>query len=143
MITLTTPKTTVLLTVAALLIAGCGGSGGSGETTSSASSAPAMSGAPQMSDQQAPPERVIVDVTIKSGDVTPTNEQLQAKVGDSIIVRIDSDAADQLDVHSDPAHTFSVAAKPAQSFQFTVAVPGKVDVELHQLNRTIATITVQ
>jgi sporulation-control protein spo0M len=102
-----------------------------------------MTGAPQMSDQQAPPERVIVDVTIKAGQVTPTNEQLQAKVGDPIVVRVDSDAADQLHVHSNPEHTFDVEPKSGQSFQFTVAVPGKVDVELHQLNRTIATITVQ
>lgn len=102
-----------------------------------------MTGAPQMSDQQAPPERVIVDVTIKGGQVTPTNEQLQAKVGDPIVVRVDSDAADQLHVHSNPEHTFDIEPKSGQSFQFTVTVPGKVDVELHQLNRTIATIAVQ
>jgi hypothetical protein len=30
-----------------------------------------------------------------------------------------------------------------QTFQFTVGVPGKVDVELHKLNKTIATIQVQ
>jgi hypothetical protein len=30
-----------------------------------------------------------------------------------------------------------------QIFQFTVDVPGKVDVELPNLNKTIATITVQ
>jgi hypothetical protein len=29
-----------------------------------------------------------------------------------------------------------------QSFQFTVDVPGKVDVELHKLSKTIATIAV-
>ena len=46
-------------------------------------------------------------------------------------------------MHSTPEHSFNVEAKPMQSFQFTVDVPGKVDVELHQLNKTIATITVQ
>lgn len=141
MITLTTSKTLVALTATALLIAGCGGSNGSGDVSSSA--APAMTGAPQFSDQQAPPERVIIDVTIKGGEVTPTNEPLQAKVGDPIIVRVTSDAADELHVHSNPEHTFKVEPKSGQSFQFTVAVPGKVDVELHQLNRTIASITVQ
>jgi hypothetical protein len=141
--TLTLPKTLVALTATTLLLAGCGGSNGSGDETSTSAAAPAMTGAPQMSDQQAPPERVIVDVSIKGGQVTPTNAQLQAKVGDPIVVRIDSDAADQLHVHSNPEHTFDVEPKSGQSFQFTVAVPGKVDVELHQLNRTIATITVQ
>jgi hypothetical protein len=46
-------------------------------------------------------------------------------------------------VHSTPEHTFNVEAKPAQSFQFTVDVPGKVDIELHQRKRTIATVQVQ
>lgn len=141
--TLTLPKTLVALTATTLLLAGCGGSNGSGDAAGSSSAAPAMTGAPQMTDQQAPPERVIVDVTIKGGQVTPTNEQLQAKVGDPIVVKVDSDAADQLHVHSNPEHTFDIEPKSGQSFQFTVAVPGKVDVELHQLNRTIATITVQ
>lgn len=89
------------------------------------------------------PEQLVVDVTIKGGKVTPTNEQLQAKVGDPIVLRVESDAADQLHVHSNPEHTFAVEPKPGQSFQFTVTVPGKVDVELHELNRTIASIAVQ
>lgn len=143
MITLTTSKTFTCLTAAALLLAGCGGSGGSGDATSNSPAAPAVSGMPQMSDQQAPPERVVVDATIKGGQVTPTNEQLHAKVGDPIVIRIDSDAADVLHVHSNPEHSFNVEPRSGQSFQFTVAVPGTVDVELHQLNRTIATITVQ
>jgi hypothetical protein len=90
-----------------------------------------------------PASRLVIDVTIQSGNVTPTNEQLQAAVNEQIIIRVNSDAADQLHVHSTPEHTFNVEAKPAQSFQFTVDVPGKVDIELHQRKRTIATVQVQ
>ena len=78
-----------------------------------------------------------------SGNVTPTNEALQASVNQQIIIRVNSDVADELHVHSNPEHTFKLEAKPGQSFQFTVGVPGKVDIELHQLKKTIATITVQ
>ena len=46
-------------------------------------------------------------------------------------------------MHSTPEHHFNVGAKQMQSFQFTVDVPGKVDVELHKLHKTIATIQVQ
>jgi len=143
----TTQTTLAALTVAtALLLAGCGGSTDSGATASSSAAAGGSASStsiPQLSDQQAPPEQLVVDVTIKGGKVTPTNEQLQAKVGDPIVLRVDSDAADQLHVHSNPEHTFTVEPKPGQSFQFTVTVPGKVDVELHELNRTIASIAVQ
>lgn len=132
-----------LAAAAAMLLAGCGGSAESGAGSGSSPASAGSTAAPQMSDQQTPPEQVVVDVTIKDGKVTPTNEQLQAKVGDPIVVRVDSDAADQLHVHSNPEHTFAVEPKSGQSFQFTVTVPGKVDVELHELNRTIASIAVQ
>ena len=144
---MTTQTTLAALTAAtALLLAGCGDSTDSGATSSSSPAAGGSASStsiPQLSDQQAPPEQLVVDVTIKGGKVTPTNEQLQAKVGNPIVLRVDSDAADQLHVHSNPEHTFTVEPKPGQSFQFTVTVPGKVDVELHELNRTIASIAVQ
>ena len=96
-----------------------------------------------MSNEQAPPTQLVIDVIIKGGDVTPTNEQLKAGVKEPIVVHVDSDAADVLHVHSTPEHSFNVEAKQMQSFQFTVDVPGKVDVELHKLHKTIATIQVQ
>ena len=96
-----------------------------------------------MSNEQAPPNRLIIDVNIKGGQVTPTNAQYQAAVKEQIVLKVNSDADDELHVHSTPEHTFKVEAKPNQSFQFTVDVPGKVDVELHHLNKTIGTITVQ
>ena len=136
----------IALAAAALLVAGCGG--GSNESASTASEsaaagAPSSTAAPQLTDQQTAPERLVVDIAIKGGAVTPTNEQLQAAVGVPIVLRVDSDAADELHVHSNPEHTFAVEPKSGQSFQFTAEVPGRVDVELHELNRTIATITVQ
>jgi sporulation-control protein spo0M len=135
--------TLTALTAATLLAAGCGGSTGSDITTSSPAGASASTDAPQMSDQQAPPDRLVIDATIKGGQVTPTDAQLQAKVSETIVVRVNSDTTDQLLVHSNPAHTFTVEAKPAQTFQFSITAPGKVDIQLHQLNKTIATVTVQ
>jgi hypothetical protein len=68
---------------------------------------------------------------------------LKAGVKEQIVVHVNSDAADELHVHSTPEHKFNVEAKPNQTFQFGVDVPGNVDVELHHLNKTIATIQVQ
>ncbi len=142
-------RTLLTLAAAALITAGCGGSTGADHPAaptsgaSGAPSTPASTGAPELTDQQSPPTQLVIDVTIKAGVVTPTNEPLQGAIGEPIVVRVNSDAADQLHVHSNPEHTFNVEPKPAQSFQFTVDVPGKVDVELHHLNKTVATITVQ
>ena len=84
-----------------------------------------------------------VDVTIAKGQVTPVNASLQAKVHQQITLRVTSDATDELHVHSTPDHKFQVAAAPNQTFQFSVDVPGNVEVELHLLDRTVATIQVQ
>ena len=141
---MTTSRTLLILTAAALITAGCGGSTGTDNASSSASSSPPSTVGPSdMSNDQAPPARLAIDVDIKGGNVTPTNQQLQAGLKEQIIIRVNSDAADELHVHSTPEHKFNVEAKPMQIFQFTVEVPGKVDVELHKLNKTIATIQVQ
>jgi hypothetical protein len=135
----------LIVTAAALITAGCGGSNSSDNATGSAapSNQPSTVSPSDMSNEQAPPARLTIDVDIKGGNVTPANQQLQAGVKEQIIIRVNSDAADELHVHSTPEHKFNVEAKPMQVFQFTVDVPGKVDVELHKLNKTIATITVQ
>jgi hypothetical protein len=133
-----------VLAAGALLLAGCGGGGGSGTAQSSSASPSASTVNPSdMPNNQAPPDRLVIDVTIKGGEVNPTNAQLQAKPKEQIVVKVASDVADELHVHSTPDHTFKVEAKPAQQFQFSVDVPGKVDIELHQLNKTIATVQVQ
>lgn len=86
---------------------------------------------------------LVVNVTIANGQVMPSNATLQAKVSEPITLRVTSDAADELHVHSVPDHKFPVAAAANQIFQFSVDVPGTVDVELHHLDRTIATIQVR
>jgi major membrane immunogen (membrane-anchored lipoprotein) len=132
-------KTFTVAGAVALALAGCG----SNDKSPSNSSSATASATPQFSNQQAPPARVYIDVTIAGGTVTPINQQVQAKPGQPIIVRVNSDAADQLHVHSNPEHTFDVKPEKDQQFQFAVDVPGKVDVELHHLDKTVATITVQ
>ena len=134
---------TAVSLAAVLLVAGCGSEQGQGQGDSQATPSATTVNPSDMQDQQAPPDRLVVDVTIQDGSVTPANAQLEASVNEPIIFRVDSDAADELHVHSNPEHSYKIEAKPGQSFQFTVAVPGKVDVELHELNKTVATITVQ
>jgi hypothetical protein len=90
-----------------------------------------------------PANGLVLDITIAHGQVTPPNATLQAKVGQPIIVHVTSDAEDELHVHSTPDKEFAVAAAPNQRFQFTIDMPGNVDVELHHLDKTVATLQVQ
>lgn len=129
------------MAAAVLAIAGCGGGSDNGAQSSSA--APSTVSPSDMENEQAPPDRLDIDVTVKGGEVNPTNAQLEAKVKEPIVIRVNSDAADELHVHSTPDHTFKIDPGKAMQFQFTVDVPGNVDIELHQLNKTIATVQVQ
>ncbi|BBY18876.1 hypothetical protein [Mycolicibacterium litorale] len=131
----------LIVTAAALVAAACGGSQDSGQASPSPSASTVSPS--QMTDQQRPTDRLTIDVSIEGGNVTPTNARLEGKVGQPIVLRVNSDAADELHVHSVPDHTFTVEPKPGQQFQFTVDVPGNVEIELHDLHRVIASVQVQ
>ena len=131
------------LAAGALLIAGCGGGGSGGAQSSSGQPSASTVSPSDMQNEQKAPDRLLIDVTIKGGEINPTNAQLEAKTNQPIVVKVDSDVADELHVHSTPDHTFKIEAKPGQQFQFSVDVPGKVDIELHHLEKTIATVQVQ
>lgn len=146
--TVTALSRILVLAATTTLLAACGGGGdgadGGGSTAAASSSPSVTTVAPSdMTDQQQAPDRLTIEVKIQGGEVTPTNAALQAKVGQPIVIRVDSDAADELHVHSVPEHSFPVEAKPGQQLQFTVDVPGNVDIELHDAGKVVATIQVQ
>jgi hypothetical protein len=91
----------------------------------------------------AEPAGPALDITIAGGTVTPTNARLDAAVGQPITLNVTSDAADELHVHAVPEATFDIEPRAGQAFEFTVDVPGRVEVELHELHRTVVTIQVR
>lgn len=84
-----------------------------------------------------------IPVTIMGGVVTPDNGEYEAKVGEPITINVDSDVVDALHVHSVPEHEFEIKPGTGQNFTFTVTVPGQVVIELHTLEKTVATLTVR
>lgn len=116
-------------------------------TTESGDQAPASTAASVSSEvsatSPAAPAGPTLDITIAGGTVTPTNAELDAAVGQPITLNVTSDAADELHVHAVPEASFEVEPTAGQSFEFTVEVPGRVEVELHELHRTVVTIQVR
>lgn len=99
--------------------------------------------APQSSGPAQPAAGLEISVQIHNGTVTPLNAQYDATVGEQITLRVDSDVADELHVHSVPEHEFEVLPKAGQVFSFSVAVPGQVAIELHHSGKTVATLIVR
>lgn len=133
--------------VAAAMCAGIVGCGAPSTSSTSTTDVTPVTQSRQVPSPSSAPtggnDGTVVDVDIAGGVVSPTNGQAQAAVGRPIVLMVNSDIQDQLHVHSVPEYTFDVQAGPAQSFEFTVDVPGRVDVELHDLGRSVATIEVR
>ena len=127
--------------VSAVAVAGCGSPPAAPpEVSASESTAAATSSATEPAPS--PAAGPVVAVTIAGGTVTPTNAEVDARVGQPIVLEVSSDATDSLHVHSVPERVFDVQPRAGQRFEFTVDIPGRVDVELHDLNRTVVTFAV-
>ncbi|WP_040742420.1 hypothetical protein [Nocardia tenerifensis] len=124
-------RTAAVLVAAAAVVSGCGTSADDPAARTSASVSVDL------------PAEVTISVRIAGGSVTPTNTRTEARVFQPIVLEVDSDAADELHVHSEPSQTFAVEPKAGQRFQFTVTVPGRVDVELHHAGKTVTTLLIR
>ncbi|MGQ9347077.1 hypothetical protein [Mycolicibacterium gilvum] len=135
-------KFSVVIGAAVVMAAGCGSppQSTSGSTSAAPSpSAQAPGGTPSASAESG----TVIDISISDGVATPTNAEAQAVAGQPIVLMVSSDAVDSLHVHSVPENVFDVAATPDQRFEFTVNIPGRVAVELHDLHVTVVTIEVR
>lgn len=128
-------KTMAALFATALLLTGCGG----GTDTGTVSSSPS----PRESEAAEPARDVVVDIAIKDGRTSPQGDRIDAKVGQEVTLRISSDAAEEIHVHSDPEHAFQVGAGDQVEKSFTVEKPGQVAVEAHDLGVTIVQLVVR
>ncbi|MBY3989404.1 hypothetical protein HQO84_00370 [Rhodococcus fascians] len=121
------------------LVAGCGSSSG-GTSPTAVEPVPSTDSTAALSAQ---PDILRMSLSIDGGTVEPTNQRLDAFVGQTISMSITSDVTDELHVHSVPEHTFEIEPGKDQLFTFTVDVPGQVDIELHHSDRTVATLVVR
>lgn len=128
--------------VVAAAVAGCG-SPPAGPPAAPYGESTAAAPSPTAPSSPGPTAGPVVNVTIAAGTVTPTNAEVDAALGAPIILEVTSDATDSLHVHSIPERVFDVQPRAGQRFEFTVDIPGRVDVELHDLNRTVVTFTVR
>lgn len=137
--------------IAALLVAAtlgiapaCSTSEPGGDVDSASSAATSTPQSPsEASSSEASEPGLVLDVAIDAGTVSPVNERFDAVVGEPVTLRVDSDAEDELHVHSVPEHSFDVTAASGQIFEFTVDVPGTVAIELHHSGKTVANLVVR
>lgn len=123
-----------LVAIAALVLAGCI----EGETDGGLKAEPS-----EVATTQPQAEATVVEITIADGSASPRGKRVEVKVGEPVTLRVTSDAADEIHVHSDPEHEMSV--KPGdrdKELTFKLTVPGQVAVESHHAHATIVQLVV-
>jgi hypothetical protein len=128
-------RTWCLPVLALVLTAGCG--------TTTTPAQPTPSQATNESTEGTKPGPVVLDVTIIDGEVTPRGARVELKVGQPLTLSVHSDTADEVHVHTDPEQVFKVKAGGNKRFTFTVDQPGKVAIEVHDLDAVIAEVLVR
>ncbi|ULE31614.1 hypothetical protein [Mycobacterium sp. IDR2000157661] len=111
-------------------------------TTTVQGAEPSVPGTSYPPSYPADPSPVVVDVDIANGSVQPQNATLSATVGQPIELRVDSDAAANIEIEGALNRTFAVKPVADQVFDFTVDDPGSVTITTRQPAQTIATVEV-
>jgi plastocyanin len=139
-------KTLAVLFASTLLLAGCSGSSSDGASPDRTTASPTDVSddlAEAVDEEAGKVTSRTVSIVIKDGKVTPQGDRVQVKVGQTIRLKITSDADEEIHVHSDPEHSYEVAAGESVTESFTIDTPGQVAVEAHHLDVTIMQLVVR
>jgi FtsP/CotA-like multicopper oxidase with cupredoxin domain len=135
----------VLLPALALLgLAGCGGddqpaSGGTPTSLASQPSSPPVS--PSGPATTAPQADVVITATVAGGKITPNTQTVKAKQGQSVMVTVTSDEADELHIHGYDKEVELQPGKPG-SVTFTADTKGTFEIETHESGKLVAKLIV-
>lgn len=137
----------LLTTALALAVAGCG----AGDTDpaaqtqpatpSPATATPAASATSAATAQATPPADVEATIAVEGGRVQGGASDIRADAGDTVRLRVTSDASDEIHVHG---YDLRVPVGPDQPavLRFTADLPGVYEVELHDRGLTLAELVV-
>jgi cupredoxin-like protein len=158
--TLTRGAATALLpTLGMLVLAGCGGGDSDSGSSTPSPSAPASTptstlptttptpGSPNTSspsntaDPSGEQADVTIDVTVANGKVNPSGATIKVKAGQTVLVKVISDADDELHIHGYDKELELSPGKPA-SVKFTANMKGTFEVETHKSGKLVAKLVV-
>ncbi len=131
--------------VVCLGLVACGGPAEPGTAPSAASSPTASAGTPDPSPSADAADRVVVDITIADGKVTPNGEKVDVAVGQEVELNVTSDADDEIHAHTDDAAGYELEVKAGvpTTGRFTLGSAGSFEVESHHLEKIIVILNVR
>ena len=121
-----------LLTATALVLAtGC--SAGSDPDTA-APAAPAAPSAEASRAASPSPTATVIEVTYRGGEVSGVEPRVPVSVGESVVLRVTSDVAEEIHVHGYDLYA-DIPAGGTGEVAFTADLAGAWEVELHEAGR--------
>lgn len=127
----------LMITLAAVVLTGCGASGNS----SPAADAPSKSSAAPSTPRSTPADGPRLEVSVIGDKVTPTGKEMKLGVGKTLTITVTSDRAGELHVHSSPEQELEYG-KGKTTLTVTIDKPGVVDVEDHIADALVAQLQV-
>lgn len=81
-------------------------------------------------------------VTIKGDQVKPNSQEIDLEVGETLIIRFDTDRGGELHVHSTPEQFVEFEAGTSMK-KLVIEAPGVVEVEEHDTSHVVASLEVR
>ena len=131
--------------VLALALAGCGG-----DDTPPTTAAPGSSVGPTATDTASEsntpspttPVGPSLDITVQGDTIDPSNQRIDAKAGDTLVLNVTSDRSGEVHVHTSPEQELEFG-KGTTELKIELQSPGQVDVEEHESDTLIARVLVK
>jgi hypothetical protein len=133
-----------LTTVAALTLAACGDDGSpqaTGTTTTAAATTtgPGTTSGPTTTAADTTPK---IEVTVVGGKPQGGVRREQVKTGETLVLRVTADVADEVHLHGYDKSADVAPGKPAE-IRFTADIPGVFEVELEQRKQKLIELEVR
>jgi hypothetical protein len=135
----------VLLTTAALALAGCAGtnsSSGASPASAASASSPGTSAAAPSSSAVGTPAGQRIEVTVAGGQVSGDTGRVPVAAGVRVTLLITSDVADEIHVHGYDLTSAVAPSRPAE-LSFDATIPGVFEVELHEAGTVLLALQVE
>ena len=93
-------------------------------------------------DDKGSEKPVVVQITFKDGEVTPSGDRIDVETGQEIEFDVTADEPGEIHVHSEPEEEFEYDAGD-KTFTFEIDRPGLVTVESHTYDKVIVQLEVK
>ncbi len=87
-------------------------------------------------------ETVVVEITVKDGEITPKGDRIKAAAGQPIDLVVTADAPGSLHMHSDPEQEFAYDVG-TETFPISIDRPGVIEVESHDPAQIIVQLEIR